>query len=172
MSLIMSTAAKRFGKTLLAPSTLLLALAAGGCADQSVAAGEIMVPEASPRAADRVFLAQIATGAGEDAMLYNHHFDGAELNSLGTHKLRLMLEDAQFLADPNIYVVSGNAEQMAAVRLYLADWGIVFEDTNLHAGVNPKMNRSAAMGLLDRDKFEQAEVEQAAADSGSSATSQ
>lgn len=168
----MSTFAKRFGMTLLAPATLLLATAALGCADQSVAAGEVMVPESSPRAADRVFLAQIATGAGEDAMLYNHHFDGAELNSLGTHKLRLMLEDAQFLADPNIYVVSGNAEQMAAVRLYLADWGIVFEDTNLHAGINPKMKRSAAMGLLDRDKFEGAELEQAEASSGTSTSSE
>ena len=156
-------------------STLALALGvtlACGCADQSVAAGELMVPEANPRAADRVFLAQIVAGAGEDAMLYDHHFDGAELNSLGTHKLRLMLEDSQFLADPNIYVVSGNPEQMAAVRLYLSEWGIAFEDTNLHAGVNPRTQRPAAAGLADQQKFEGAELEQATEASGSSTTSQ
>lgn len=121
---------------------------------------ETMRPEARPRATDRIILAQTVTGAGEDAMVYNHHFDGAELNSLGKYKLRLMLEDAQFLADPNIYIVSGDTGQLAAVRAYLAEWGLAFEDTRLHAGPNPNLRRPAALGLAQQLKFEDAEMQQ------------
>lgn len=119
---------------------------------------ETFRPEASGRAVDRIMLAQTVTAAGEDAMLYNHHFDGAELNSLGQSKLRLMLEDLGFLADPHVYVVSGNSEQLAAVRRYLADWGLALEDDRLHVGANPMTRRSAALGLAQMQKFEDTEM--------------
>lgn len=131
---------------------------------------ETVRPEARPRATDRIILAQTVTGAGEDAMVYNHHFDGAELNSLGKYKLRLMLEDAQFLADPNIYIVSGDTGQLAAVRAYLAEWGLAFEDTRLHAGPNPNLRRSAALGLAQQRKFEGSEMQPS--DDGAATTSE
>jgi hypothetical protein len=127
---------------------------------------ETMRAETQPRAIDRILLAQTITGAGEDAMLYNHHFDGPELNSLGQTKLRLMLEDLQFLADPHVYVVSGEAQHMAAVRRYLADWGLALDDARLHAGLNPSAGRSAALGTLDRQKFEGTDVQPTEGGSG------
>ena len=70
-----------------------LTMLLSGCARDTSAGGELLRAEAEPRATSRILLAQTVTGAGEDAMLYQHHFDGVELNSLGMAKLRLMLED-------------------------------------------------------------------------------
>jgi hypothetical protein len=131
------------------------AVAFGGCAKDNSAGGELLRTEAEPRATSRILLAQTVTGAGEDAMLYQHHFDGIELNSLGMAKLRLMLEDAQFLAQPEVFVVEGRTEQLAAVTRYLGEWGVAFGDTRITAGPNPAARRPAALGLAEREKFEE-----------------
>src|SRR5688572_8418860 len=138
---ILSTRARAI--VLCVSGTVLTAVMLGGCAKDDSAGGELLRTEAEPRATSRILLAQTVTGAGEDAMLYQHHFDGVELNSLGMAKLRLMLEDAQFLADPEIFVVEGRTEQLAAVRRYLGEWGVAFEDTRIAAGRNPGMRRPA-----------------------------
>jgi hypothetical protein len=132
-----------------------LTMLLSGCARDTSAGGELLRSEAEPRATSRILLAQTVTGAGEDAMLYQHHFDGVELNSLGMAKLRLMLEDAGFLANPEIFVVEGRTEQLAAVGRYLGEWGVAFEDTRIVAGPNPATRRPAAIGLAERQKFEE-----------------
>lgn len=120
---------------------------------------ELLVEDHVPRATDRILLAQSVVGAGEDRTLYGHHFDADELNSLGKNKLRMMLEDGGFLADPQVFIASGETAQMSAVRRYLADWGLAFEDTRLHAGSNPATRRPAAIGLAQQQKFEETEIE-------------
>jgi hypothetical protein len=140
---------------ILAAAAVGLAALLAGCADDTSAGGELLRTEAEPRATSRILLAQTVTGAGEDAMLYPHHFDGVELNSLGAAKLRLMLEDAEFLAEPEIFVVDGRPEQMAAVRRFLGEFGVAFQDTSLVAGPNPDTRRPAAVGLGEMQKFEE-----------------
>src|SRR4051794_27686729 len=49
---------------------------------------------------------QAASGARSDAMLYPHHFDGAELNSLGKEKLALMLSDPRAAKPLTVYMVN------------------------------------------------------------------
>lgn len=162
----------RFRTIALGASGAAIAALALGCAKDTSSGGELLRTEAEPRATSRILLAQTVTGAGEDAMLYQHHFDGVELNSLGMAKLRLMLEDAQFLADPEIFVVDGRTEQLAAVRRYLGEWGVAFGDTRLTAGSNPATRRPAAIGLAEREKFEAAELEKAEASTTSGSSSQ
>jgi hypothetical protein len=136
----------------------LIVAAVAGCERTPMddTGSELLRTEAEPRATSRILLAQTVTGAGEDAMLYPHHFDGVELNSLGMAKLRLMLEDAEFLAEPEIFVVDGRPEQLAAVQRFLGEWGVAFQDTSLIAGPNPDTRRPAAVGLGEMQKFEQA----------------
>ncbi len=152
-------------RILLRHASFLLAAAAltgaSGCerGPNDQVGAELFRAEAEPRMTDRILLAQAVTGAGEDAMLYGHHFDGVELNSLGMAKLRLMLEDAQFLADPTVYVLSGRAEHMAAVRSYMGEWGGAFAETKLEAGPNPSARRPAAMGMAQQQKLESATMD-------------
>src|SRR5437660_1381568 len=57
------------------------------------AANDAFQPEDDTRSYRRFAIAQEAAGARHDGMLYDYHFDGDRLNSLGEHKLAVMLRD-------------------------------------------------------------------------------
>ena len=94
---------------------------AGGCSrtDDSVGAGFIP-PEESERSLQRILLEQAAAGAETDRTFYDDHFDGASLNSLGEHKLELLLASTAFLKSPAIYVATDDPGHTDAVRDRLA----------------------------------------------------
>ena len=67
---------------------------------------------------------QSANGARNDGMLYAHHFDGGRLNSLGRHKVLLMLADCDSCDPMTVHLVNCGegdllTQRKAAVELYL-----------------------------------------------------
>jgi hypothetical protein len=110
----------------------MLALGAGaGCnnSKQEAAQNAIFKPEGQERVSAFADV-QAANGARNDAMLYAHHFDGGQLNSLGRAKVLLMLDDpttasAGDRTDPRtVHLVdAGEGELLAqrkqSVELYL-----------------------------------------------------
>src|SRR5258708_18246001 len=64
-----------------------------GCREMAQTAGsDAFPPEDDSRSYRRFAAAQEAAGARHDGMLYAYHFDGEHLNSLGEHKLSMMLQ--------------------------------------------------------------------------------
>ena len=68
--------------------------------------------------------AQASNGARHDAMLYNHHFTGGHLNSLGRSKVLLMLDDCENCEPVVVHLVDVGegdllAQRKASVELYL-----------------------------------------------------
>ena len=53
--------------------------------------GEQFTEDTAPKSIGYVTQAQAASGAKKDGMLYDYHFSGSELNSLGQTKLNLIL---------------------------------------------------------------------------------
>ena len=96
---------------------------------------------------------QAANGARNDAMLYRHHFAGAQLNSLGRAKVVLMLEDGDQLEPGTVYLVDCGegdllSQRKAAVELYL----------KTTEGRNPAAAHPAAPQLARVPKTESGEV--------------
>src|SRR5687768_13454112 len=77
-----------------AAAAAMLALGAGaGCNNKHDAAqNAIFKPDGEERVSAFTDV-QAANGARNDAMLYAHHFDGGQLNSLGRAKVLLILDD-------------------------------------------------------------------------------
>ena len=96
---------------------------------------------------------QAANGARNDAMLYPHHFDAGQLNSLGRSKVLLMLEQCESCEPVTVYLVNcGQGELLAqrkgAVELYL----------KTAEGPNPAVRHPAAPLLARIPKTELGEV--------------
>src|SRR6516164_1829960 len=75
---------------------LMLLVSAGGCASarenmRRQAERDAFPPADDTRSYQRFAIAQAGVGARHDGMLYAYHFDGDRLNSLGEHKLSMML---------------------------------------------------------------------------------
>lgn len=100
-----------------------------------------------------------------DATLYPAHFDGAELNSLGREKLRLMLQGADTASDLTVYMdmpaeSSLYAQRSRGVRAYLAGQGLAEGRLKLLAGHNPQALASAKDNLDRLSKTENGTVQQ------------
>ena len=133
-------------------------LMSAGCGRTPVSpvGGELVRSESLPRDTDRILMRQAASGAAADRTLYGHHFQAGGLNSLGENKLRLMLEDAGFVAEPQVHIASGERGHIDAVRRYLSDAGLV-QSPQIISGTNPETLRPLAIGLqqqgaLDTDQ--------------------
>src|SRR4051812_26205372 len=73
-------------------TTGAIALAAGGCNQGTMASQESdFQPDDGARQVWQIADAQAAAGARDDATLYQRHFDGAALSSLGRSKLDSMM---------------------------------------------------------------------------------
>lgn len=121
-----------------------------------------------------------ASGARADAMLFNFHFDGGKLNSLGEEKLSLMLKDDDTPSPITVYL---NVEEKAknaksrrtAVVDFLKDKGLTEPQIEVVYGDNPEMRSPAAQHLSRLSKTETGtggESGGAAKDSAGSASGQ
>jgi hypothetical protein len=107
---------------------------------------------------DRFAAAQSASGARQDGMLYNHHFSGTELNSLGRSKLHLMTLDKPAAAPLAVYLNTTNDplahERETAIGKYLSEHGVAGADVQIKMGANPRATHPAASGLIRYSKTE------------------
>jgi hypothetical protein len=103
--------------------------------------------------------AQAAAGARAEGMLYEQHFDGPRLNSLGEHKLDLMLADDDGIDPMVVYVdLSDNdaraAHRRDAVTLFLKDRGLRGDQMMVVTGDNPAARSPAAEQIKRRPRTE------------------
>ena len=112
-----------------AAAAAMLALGAGCNNKNENAQNAIFKPDGQERVSAFADV-QAANGARNDAMLYPHHFDGGQLNSLGRAKVLLMLDDdsATTAADKTdartVHLVNAGegdllAQRKQSVELYL-----------------------------------------------------
>lgn len=147
---------------------LLLAFA-GGCQSNSTRQyGENFSNHDVQCATERLMDAQAAAGARADAMLHRQHFDGETLNSLGQHKLDLMIADDHAITPLTVYLDFPEADahdelRRQSVVLYLKERGLLDSQIKLENGINPDALTSAAPNLLRLSKTENPGANDAAA---------
>lgn len=141
-----------------------LTIVAAGCQRDRSVGGDFLPPEKSARAMDRALLAQAATGAAEDRMLAPVHFDGPKLNSLGEHKLQLMLQASAFLLTPEVFVTSAQPEHVEAVESHLYQLGFEPGDIDVRTGTNPAAASPAAVRLAQQRVMSEADGQQVSTD--------
>lgn len=114
--------------------------------------------EDDSRAYRRSMIAQAAAGARHDGMLYDYHFDGDVLNSLGQSKLSLMLKANDSAFPVVVYMnVPDDARLKArenAVATYLIDSGLQDQQVKFEVGPNPNAKSSGAQNLARYNKTE------------------
>jgi hypothetical protein len=103
--------------------------------------------------------AQAASGARAEGMLYEQHFDGPRLSSLGEHKLALMLADDDGVDPMVVYVDLGDNDARAAhrrdaVTLFLKERGLRDDQMMVVTGDNPAARSPAAEQLKRRPRTE------------------
>jgi hypothetical protein len=114
-------------------------------------ANDQFAPVDENRSTRRTAIAQEAAGARHDGMLYTYHFDGEHLNSLGRHKLSLMMRNNDAAFPIVVYMNLADDAHMKtrqeAVATYLADAGLHQDQLRLEVGPNPNATSSAAQNL-------------------------
>jgi hypothetical protein len=95
---------------------------------------------------------QAANGAAADAMLFDIHFDGTELNSLGAQKLDLMAKGRSEHTPMKVYLnmpkdADTTAGRQATVEKALDAAGIAKEQYVLAIGPNPGVLMPADAGI-------------------------
>jgi hypothetical protein len=116
-------------------------------------------PENDTYALDRMFEGMSAAGAVDDATLYDQHFDGGELNSLGRSKVALMLEAAPKNEPLTIYIPTAGSDERAqsrmdAVNKFWKDSQFVAVQMQTKQGVNPNNTSPASIGLAGLRKLD------------------
>jgi len=146
-----------------AGAALVLVLAAvAGCESDAdrAARGEGFPPEGTVRSPQRFVDVQQAAGARGEGNLYEAHFVGAELNSLGRAKLDAMLRDDDALPvvvhltpvdDANL-----REHRMQAIAIYLQDGGLSASQIRFTDGLNEDAVAPAAPGLKNLKKTDSA----------------
>jgi hypothetical protein len=144
---------------LAAISLLLLA----GCENakhnmEKNAANDAFLAEDEARSYRKFAIAQEAAGARHDGMLYDYHFDGSRLNSLGERKLSVMLRDNDHAFPVVIYLNSTDEPRAKArreaVATYMMDCGLESAQVRFEAGPNPNAVSSGAQNLSRLSKTE------------------
>ncbi len=129
-------------------AVLALALGAGCQSDKQ--RGETFDEGDRPSPIGRVAEAQAAAGAKQDATLYDRHFRGGHLDSLGTTKLALMVKGTAVGEPVQVYLdmpESTVAARRAAVTAYLAAAGVPADKVELAVGPNPNTLTPTAYNL-------------------------
>lgn len=98
-------------------------------------------------------------------MLWPVHFDGQTLNSLGEHKVRMMLQASAFLLTPEIFVTSGQPDHVNAVRTFLDASGFQPGDVYVRTGTNPSTGSPAAVRLAQQGAMQDQGKDATASDS-------
>jgi len=114
--------------------------------------GETFEPEESPtRSVHTTAAAQTAVGAASDATLGTAHFDGAQINTLGQHKLDLML-DGQPVGEALVVYLDLPADAPAqksrqSVADYLKGRGVAESQIRFQDGPNPRATGMATSSI-------------------------
>ena len=115
-------------------------------------------PEDDTRSYRRFVAAQDGVGARHDGMLYAYHFDGEQLNSLGTKKLAMMLKDNDRAWPLVVYMNVPDDERLkvreSAVTQYMTDSGLLDNQLHFEVGSNPNATSSGAQNLARLSKTE------------------
>jgi len=133
---------------------LMLALFAG-CRqeDQSgVGANDEFFPAEGPNRPYQQFqTAQAAAGARHDAMLYDYHFNGPSVNSLGQQKLTLMAHAEDVPFPVVVYMVMPHdalaADRSESVRRFMKDVGLLDSQVEIRYGPNPDASNPAGPAI-------------------------
>lgn len=109
------------------------------------------------RAHQQAIDAQVAAGAREDGNLYDCHFTGDAVNSLGRSKLDAMVRGAEVDQVVNVHLAGDGAHdllvrRMRSVTAYLKDQGLPDEQIAFTEGLNDRTYTPAAMGLRNLEK--------------------
>jgi hypothetical protein len=105
----------------------------------------------------RVGAQQAASAARADTTLYEAHFHGGKLNSLGEDKLGLALLDDNDSRPIGVYLAfaadhADGAARRESVLAYLTSRGLAADEVRLEAGPNPAVGTPAARLLEDLKK--------------------
>jgi hypothetical protein len=144
-----------------AAAAVVAAFAAGGCChkkccdpkgDSEVGYQDPFFPREYARVHEAATYPQAASAARADATLYDHHFHGGRLNSLGEDKLALMFDDDDQTSATVIYLdmtVEGGefSARQEAVRSFASSEGVDADSIRFERGAKPG-NRSLAAPLL------------------------
>ena len=127
--------------------------------EQWVVGDPYISPENHTRQTDRHFESMSAKGAVGDATLYDQHFDGAELNSLGRSKVALMLEAAPKNEPLTIYVPTIGSDEriqarLTAVQNFWKSSQYAAVEMQTKQGVNPNTATPAGTGLAALRRLE------------------
>lgn len=109
-------------------------------------------PDSVTPASKTMFNTQIANGAAEDAMLFDIHFHGEGLNSLGAQKLDAMVKGKAPTVPLKVYLnmskdEAGNAARLTTVEKALETAGVVKDQYAVTFGPNPKVLMPADAGI-------------------------
>lgn len=119
---------------------------------------DVFPAEDDNRSYRRFAAAQEAVGARHDGMLYDYHFDGDHLNSLGEKKLAAMLKANDHAFPVIVYMNFPEESRLkpreAAVTTYLVDSGLQDHQLRFEVGPNPNATSSAAQNLARLSKTE------------------
>jgi hypothetical protein len=106
--------------------------------------------DTAPTCVGRIDKAQSAAGAKEDAMLYDMHFHGTELTSLGQGKLDLIAKGT-IKGDPiTVYLNMPHdkvVDRQAAVADFLKNEGFAADKIIVAEGPNPNLTTPTAYNL-------------------------
>jgi hypothetical protein len=156
--------------------TAVLSLAAlAGChhdTTQVSARGQDFYPPGVQTSVDKVSSAQATKGAACDAMLYDHHFDGAALNALGRCKIDLMLRGTSTNKPFTVYLDMPHdtaQTRQASVAQYLKNAGIDDSAVQIVMGPNPNLKTPSAYNLAEVYKEEGNTITGEAADAAAAA---
>ena len=151
-------------------ASLLAVSALMGCHHDQIAHGEMFNPPGAPTPVSEACEVQAAAGARADGMLYDHHFDGSDLNSLGKDKLNRMVKGTPTSQPVVVYMNmphdSATARQ-TAVAAYLKDSGLKESDVQVFEGSNPNLTTPTAYNLSVVYKGANATFDGEGADTGS-----
>ena len=146
---------KNHTRTLISLAAAAVVIFGVGCSPKRKSAEAYQDPFFPPRgatpASTTMMQKQFALGAAEDATLFDVHFDGPELSSLGQQKLDAMISarprHMPLTVDLNLPKEDvATAARQAKVEALLRGDGLDAADFALAIGPNPAAMRSAAAG--------------------------
>jgi hypothetical protein len=148
---------------------LSLGLAAGCHHDSNTvnAHGQDFAQPGVTSSVERISNAQAVKGAAADAMLYDHHFDGILLNSLGCKKLDQMMTGTSANKPLVVYLnmpQNTAKDRQAAVAEYVKNAGVDDSAVQIVIGPNPHVTTPTAYNLAEVYKDDGGTMTGAAAD--------
>ena len=156
--------------------TALLSLGlAAGCHHDSTtvtAHGQDFAPPGATSSVEAISNSQVVKGAAADAMLYDHHFDGILLNSLGRNKLDLMICGTSASKPLVVYLNMPQVtakDRQTAVADYIKNKGVDDSAVQIVIGSNPHLKTPTAYNLGEIYKNDGGTMNGAAADATAAA---